>query len=214
MHAYLIYGGDKSSREAHVSKLVKKINIHEIDQIITEVEEKSIGIKEIREAISKLQLAPIRSVQRAWIIKSGEMLTQEAQQAMLKTLEEPPTKTLIYLCTDNPESLLPTITSRCELVSLTGESPEPATGESDEIVSKLSGSRAELLRYIDSIDKEAVKPWVHMAITSLHRALVDKPNTSIYAKLIKLLFTAQRQLEVNVNYKMVLIQLAYNESSE
>lgn len=209
MHAYLIHGGTDESRRAKVDKFTKESQIHEVDQLFTKTDEKSIGIKEVREAMSRLQLTPIRSKAKAWIILNGEILTQEAQQAILKTLEEPPAKTLIYICSESRDSLLPTIQSRCLAISLDNEKPISPRDEDEELFQKLTGPRREALEYLDNIEKEAVRPWVKRAINRLHNAIINEPANTNYGKLIKLLFLAQKQLSVNVNHKLVLTQLIY-----
>jgi DNA polymerase III subunit delta' len=60
---------------------------------------------------------------KVFVIEQAELMNAQAQNAMLKTLEEPAGRTLIILLTDQPEILLPTIRSRCQLVRF---SPLPA----------------------------------------------------------------------------------------
>jgi len=71
------------------------------------------GIEEIRELRDKVRLAPMRAKYKVYIIDEVHMLTTEAANALLKTLEEPPEHTLFALCTTEPEKLLDTVKSRC-----------------------------------------------------------------------------------------------------
>lgn len=72
------------------------------------------GIDEIRELIEKIKFAPARSRYKVFIIDEAHMLTREAWNALLKTLEEPPGHTLFTLVTTEPSKIPTTIHSRCQ----------------------------------------------------------------------------------------------------
>lgn len=71
------------------------------------------GIEDIRDLREKIKLAPISSRYKVYIIDEVHMLTTEAFNALLKTLEEPPAHAVFILCTTDPEKLPETIVSRC-----------------------------------------------------------------------------------------------------
>lgn len=71
------------------------------------------GIDEIRDLREKIKLAPTSARYKVYIIDEVHMLTTEAFNALLKTLEEPPTHAIFILATTEPDRLLPTIISRC-----------------------------------------------------------------------------------------------------
>lgn len=75
-----------------------------------------VGVGEAREAIHHLQYAPFEGNFRVLIIENAEKLTDEAQNALLKTLEEPPSKAVIILVTPLFGALIPTVASRCRAV--------------------------------------------------------------------------------------------------
>ena len=64
----------------------------------------------------ELSMAPQASERRVALINDSHRMNQEGANALLKTLEEPPSKALILLVCDNPDSLLPTIRSRCQVI--------------------------------------------------------------------------------------------------
>ncbi len=77
----------------------------------------SLGIEQVRGLITELALRTYTAgATRVAIIEDAHLLTPEAQNALLKLLEEPPPATLIILVADNIESLLPTVRSRCRAV--------------------------------------------------------------------------------------------------
>lgn len=72
------------------------------------------GIDEIRELREKVKFFPTEGNYKVYIIDEAHMLTKEAFNALLKTLEEPPEYVIFILATTEPHSLLPTILSRCQ----------------------------------------------------------------------------------------------------
>lgn len=70
-------------------------------------------IDDIRDLISKISFAPVTARYKVYIIDEVHMLTKEAFNALLKTLEEPPANTVFVLATTEPEALPKTIISRC-----------------------------------------------------------------------------------------------------
>lgn len=75
------------------------------------------GIDDIRSLRQAARLAPSKAEKKVYIIDEAHMLTTEASNALLKTLEEPPAHVMFILATTNPEKLLPTIRSRATTVN-------------------------------------------------------------------------------------------------
>lgn len=72
------------------------------------------GVDEVRNLIDKVKYAPINGRYKVYIIDEVHMMTNSAFNALLKTLEEPPSYIVFILCTTEPYKLLPTILSRCQ----------------------------------------------------------------------------------------------------
>lgn len=86
---------------------------------ITHEKPNSIGIEDIRtQLIEDVQIKPYCGPYKIYIVDEAEKLTLQAQNALLKTIEEPPAYALIMLLTSNMEAFLPTITSRCVKLNL------------------------------------------------------------------------------------------------
>lgn len=81
-------------------------------------DENSIKIESIREIQKEIQLKPYEGQRKVFILHECEKMTLQAQNAFLKTLEEPPPYATIIMITVNSGSLLPTIVSRCQLLKL------------------------------------------------------------------------------------------------
>jgi DNA polymerase III delta' subunit len=72
----------------------------------------------VRDLVGELSLMPVEGGARVAIVERAERMTEDAQSALLKTLEEPPARTTIILATDDEERVLPTIRSRSARVRL------------------------------------------------------------------------------------------------
>ena len=76
------------------------------------------GIKGVRKLIEGLKFAPLRGKVKVVLLDEAHMLTKEAQEALLKVLEEPPEYVHFCICTTNPEALKPTFKRRCHYYEL------------------------------------------------------------------------------------------------
>jgi len=76
------------------------------------------GERGVRDLVSDLALLPVEGGARVAIVEAAQRMPEDAQSALLKTLEEPPAGTTILICADDEERLLPTIRSRCVRVRL------------------------------------------------------------------------------------------------
>ncbi len=85
---------------------------------------KSIKIDQIRTLESNLHFAPLESARRLILITEADLLTREAANSLLKSLEEPPLYTLFVLLAPSPDALLPTIVSRSQIVRFRPIPPE------------------------------------------------------------------------------------------
>ena len=86
---------------------------------ITHEKANSIGVDEVREQINNdIVIKPYSSKYKVYIIDEAEKMTVQAQNALLKTIEEPPEYAVILLLTNNIGGLLPTIQSRCVRLDL------------------------------------------------------------------------------------------------
>ena len=79
---------------------------------------REISIGEVRSVSNQAHLKPYEGASRVYIFEDAETMSEEAANALLKTLEEPPPETLLILLTSQEDRLLPTIKSRCTRIEL------------------------------------------------------------------------------------------------
>jgi DNA polymerase-3 subunit delta' len=94
-----------------------------------------IKIEQIREIDRGMSFKPLSGRYRVVVIRHAEMMTQEAANAFLKTLEEPPPGNILILSVTEPRDLLPTIVSRCQKV---GFRPIPASLVAQGLADKMN----------------------------------------------------------------------------
>jgi len=121
-HAYLFSGPEKLGKKRVALEWTqllfgKNFQLKQSpDLILIEPEEKEIKISQIRDLIWKLSLKPYSAHLKMAIIDQCHLMNIEAQNCFLKTLEEPKDNTCLILITEYPETLLPTILSRCQII--------------------------------------------------------------------------------------------------
>ena len=98
--------------EACLKNLSESIDVIELDAA------SNSGVDQMRSIIEKAEFAPINLKTKIYIIDEAHMLSRSAENALLKTLEEPPEGMVIMILSENSEELLPTINSRCVNIRL------------------------------------------------------------------------------------------------
>lgn len=146
-HAYMFegpsgVGKNTMARELATTLLEMENLFNSPDYIEITPDGNSIKIAQIRKLQSAILVKPYKSY-KIYVIDEAQKMTVEAQNALLKTLEEPPKYAIIILITNNKESLLDTIKSRCEIIKFT---PIPLVEVADYLTQTgVDKNRASLL---------------------------------------------------------------------
>lgn len=121
------------------------------DVLLVEPDGTRIKIDQVRQAQRELVLSPYEGRWRVCIITDFQLATPEAANALLKTLEEPPSRVVLILTAYDASTLLPTVVSRCQEMALRRVSTEqvrcallersPDTPDKDDLLARLAGGR-------------------------------------------------------------------------
>lgn len=122
-HAHLIVGEDGVGKGKLANILAKFIlngdlNREYVDIINYSSEKSSFGVDDVRDIIEEVYKKPFEKDKKVIIIHEGNKLTIQAQNALLKTIEEPPKGVYIIILCESLELILDTIKSRCEIYKL------------------------------------------------------------------------------------------------
>jgi DNA polymerase-3 subunit delta' len=113
------------------------------DVTVVRTDRLSIGVDEVRDLVRRSALAPVGRRWQVMIVEDADRLTEQAANALLKAIEEPTDRTVWILCAPTVEDLLPTIRSRCRLVTLSTPSAEEVAG----FLSRIDGVEPALASY-------------------------------------------------------------------
>lgn len=154
-HAYIFCGEDGTGKNMLASLFAKALECeaggsdscgtcrscrqaesgnHPDIRYVTHAKSASIGVDEIREQVNEdIVIKPYSSKYKIYIIDEAEKMTPQAQNALLKTIEEPPSYAVIMLLTNSAQALLPTIRSRCVMLNM---KPVPTEQIQDYLIQK------------------------------------------------------------------------------
>ena len=215
----IISGGNKETRENKIIEIINKEEGKAFEKIkdledkpdifvINLLEgERSIGISQAREGINFLREKPFSYEKKFLVILNAEKMTAQAQNSLLKTLEEPPKHALIILSTRIRDQLIDTVVSRCKNINVKNED-EDKSGDfiSLEKILKMSlGERIDVCSEISKEEKEDIINMLENWIIEGRKHLLKNPGNAIITTNLKRILDIKKDLEnSNVNVKLSL----------
>jgi hypothetical protein len=161
--------------------------------------ENSIGIQQVKELIRHISRKPYQAKKSVAIIHPGQLMTTEAQNALLKTLEEPPDFASLFITTTNIQLLLPTIRSRCQIMTSTDAN----------VIAETPGDLVELINQPTNIRLATIDKWLGRGKVKGNEVAkwIDAWILTYRAtdpKLLDQLLQAKQMLKANVTPQHVL----------
>lgn len=223
MLSLIVVGRQVEDIDQYLNKLFKSYGIDSFDVILINKAKtlknsnETIGIEEARTLQSKLYLKPLKGKSKAVVVKVTQGITPEAQNALLKSLEEPPQNTIIIITIPTIRLLLPTILSRCKIIYLDFKqvySNETLKQQQQQFNNLLQFSIGKRLKFAQDLikDKDNTLNWIELSIAALrqeltiqnkHKISLEQINTS----LRELLKTYTIISTTNANLRLVLENL-------
>lgn len=190
-HAYAFVGPSGIGKKMLAREFAKKLlKVDDLDvaidyKQISKVDgKKNILIEQIRrDIVDDVYIAPAAGDYKVYVVDDADFLNEESQNALLKTLEEPPSYVCIILVTENLQKFLPTIVSRVKQVTF----------------SKLSDNYVEKYCNIKNLDillDNEMKLYIDGSIGKL-ASLNDKDNYELFKLTEKLVETLKHKEELN-----------------
>ena len=234
-HAYIFYGSENIGKTTVAKGLANYLETGNFelpekplqDSRVFSPENGLIGIDKMRELKNFLSRKPIISQKKIAIIQSANLLNDQAQNALLKSAEEPPKDSLIIITLQNPESLLPTLNSRFQNIFFSEPSEKKVAeyfgSESKkdfkEAVSMFGGKVGLIMNYVSDKDFrdniEEIKKYLPASLARKDEFVKEKiedENFNIYdfLKLIILLLSKNAQNKENLENWHKIMELFKN----
>ena len=189
-------GDNEPCGKCHSCKQAESGNHPDIIRV-THEKPNSISVDDIRTQVNNtVDIKPYQGPYKVYIIPQADMMTPQAQNAILKTIEEPPSYAVFLLLTENAETLLPTINSRCVMLKLHNikdtlikkylmENLEIPDYKADMCTAFAQGNmgRAIMLAnsdHFNEIREEAVQLLKHINEMELNEIVAAVKNISVY----------------------------------
>jgi DNA polymerase III delta prime subunit len=179
-------------------------------------EEEPLQIEDVRQLTTDMTRSPYQSPQSIFVILHIDTASLPAQNALLKSLEEPPAHVQIILTTNRPENVLATIQSRCILKKIeTFASTEKSQEHTDfqSLLDELQGSRSTALTLSEKYkDRAEALQFLQQLASFLHQKNQQHPQTNSIQALRATVIT-QDFIEKNANVRLALEDLFFQFQS-
>lgn len=208
--SYLIYGPDPEQVRAKTVALARSLGTslarNSPDVFWISPIAQSVTIDQIRDLKSHIHQKPLKSKIKFVVIVDAHLATAEAQNALLKTLEEPPSHAIIVLEAKNKESLAPTILSRVVKIPT---KLEVIDKESEILAADIKKLLLEVVKVQNPV------AFLDKQMLTLTKLLIKKakgrdPQISTIILAIEQCGQTKRMIEANVNPKFALANLIFS----
>ncbi len=209
MVAKIIVTIDKSALLPEIEKILMKYSFNLNHPDLLYISDKKLGIEQARLIKEHFSYKPYQAKGKALVIEEAHKLTMDAQNALLKTLEELTEHSLVILGSNSIENFLPTILSRCQVVQI-GETNQSAIQTAElltkyqaDLDSLLKSDLAERFGYIEKLKDKA--EFLDFLTSAFHQKLSDPTADKKQTKeFLDSLLEAQKWQKQNVNIRGIL----------
>lgn len=210
MQTFIISSKSLVRGREEVDKILADEKINKFDIEFLEFE-KDLGIEDVRNIQKKIYLKPFQGDRKASVWILNNKASTDAQNALLKLLEEPPTSCLIYVVVKETSFFLPTILSRVKIIEFQNEE-EIDSNNLDQLLSIKGTGDALFLAQDISKEKDEAVGWLEQAILASREKMIEsienKNEALKYRKLIhKLELTHYDLKNTNANPRLALENL-------
>lgn len=204
MISQIVLNSNLDSQKDYFQRLLSENNINfDHPDVLFLDEEQKLGIETVKKIQEFLTFKPYSLDKKIILILAGERLTVDAQNAFLKTLEEPPAFAQIIIGAENEHNFLETVLSRCQIVRL-DDLQIPHSQRSVQTKSKFQNPNLEDLTIeerfalVEKADKDQL--FDQILQTYHQKAQTDEK----YFGLLKILQQASEMKNSNVNLRTIL----------
>jgi DNA polymerase-3 subunit delta' len=202
-HAYVLSGPRGSGKLDFAKGMAVILQAHPVYGMFVYDTETGMTIEEARGLTGALRLKGVSAGYKVAVICRAERMSVSAANSLLKTLEEPASKTLIFLLTNNFYKLLPTIRSRVQRINFFEKDQKQSPEESRYFQVLTSGKELQRLQAAEELAAKDA-PDIRNILVALMKSWAREGNSaSIGSKLLQ----AYKNLESSVNTKLIMDNL-------
>ncbi len=205
-NAYLFVGADTEKLLAEAASFAKSLNCASCDLLILNSGGKSIKIDEIRQVSQFVRFGPAASKWKVIILSGADLMTEEASNSFLKTLEEPLDNVLFILTTVRESKILKTIASRCQKLMFDNEKPEADESVNDLAEKFMKIEEMSVPQLLAASEELSVDPdlegKLNSALYAYRRRIGPAPEKRMLAA--REMFNALRAIERKGNKRLAL----------
>ncbi|RJR26328.1 hypothetical protein C4561_05565 [candidate division WWE3 bacterium] len=215
--SYIVYGSSDKSRKKLIEEFIEKYTSGnyslesenknpDIMVIKNSEEKKSIGITQTKKGIEFLTEKPFSLKKKLLVIENAGKMTSEAQNSLLKTLEEPPEYSEIFLNVELPGQLLETVQSRCKKIKATGLQTEDTLADLSlkVIIESTLGQRLDTAKELSGREREDLISIIDLWVKESRKLMIDTYSLCWAENIIELTKFKNDLEHTNVNARMAL----------
>lgn len=198
VNSQIIISQNEEQRLVYFQQLLEKFDLKNPHPDVLYIEDEKLGVESTKQIREFLKLKPYQSDTRVVFILNAHNFTQDAQNSLLKTLEEPPQSTLIVLGGNTADAFLPTVKSRCQIITL-DKKAQPIEDKLDEIKNLLAMDTQERFKYIEKLEEK--DQFLDILISYFRTKFLNNPSLLPTMKIFQ---QASEWKEANGNIRAIL----------
>lgn len=226
MSSVLVTGGTLEDRKKFANNMLTELELRiennpDILILNRQGDKKSVGIGEAKKATKWLSEKPFKEKYKVLIVENAKDLTTEAQNSLLKTLEEPPEYAEIVLLTQSKADVLQTILSRCKRQELSNkqlvmediksEINDKEQNSVNEILRSEIGEKFSWALEAGKMDRENLIQILNEWIVNVRKLMLENQTDNQLAKTLENIIMVKKDLEeTNINQKLAIETLLLN----
>lgn len=200
MAVRILVNPNLSNRQKYLADFLESFEINKNHPDVLYInDDNKLGVEASKQIRNHLALKPFSFEKRIVLLESGHKLTVEAQNALLKTLEEPPVASDIILGVEKLDNLLDTVISRCEIVYLEDSSEFRVQNSESEIDRFINQDIPDRFKQIEKMDDR--EKFLEAIILYYRNKLHQGEKVT---KLLNELLIMQQWIYSNVNDRAIL----------
>ncbi len=206
MIARLLISQSYNTLTDSIRQMLKEQNLEKKHPDVLYIEKgMKLGIREAKKITEHFSLKPYSAKGRAVTVEDISEMTPEAQNALLKTIEELPRESMLLLCTTSDANLLPTIISRCQIIKLDHTNRDKKTEISrfdSDLQQLLESDIPTRFQYIEKLKEK--EEFLHYMAYFFRKQIHQSKTRSAITVFLQEILLSEKWARQNVNIRAIL----------